>query len=513
MFEYTAHHNVYELFPGETTCPQDFFRSGRRATLRGASDAGGGSGTNTNRVRVSLDAPGVRTFACEIGSHCDAGQIVVVTISEAPPPPTQGRPDAGRREPPEDSVATSSSGRVGGVGGAGSSNPARDRPDQGSVDREAAASDVATSGRMTGSGGPGGGSSGGPSRLDQRSGARLPARAGDSVEPRQKRRIASSLEIPGPDLATIAVGTPARAEFELQFKTTMAERLGELVQPVDIVIEDIRSGIDTGEPPAAGRRVLRRLQQDGIAVDFSILADEEAATAAQSAAATLQASDAPLVLSIGGEVVMVTPSAAMAPPAEPVVADLDCEGAWACDANRCVLTFTRTQAQSGGGAGCPGAPLCRCTERDGGDGSALASIVVIALASTAALSAAYCCYARRATAIAITTNDKTAQHSPPVVTGSWQHAADTEVWAHTKAEQRHQHPQFAPGSPVQIWSKSSQTWCHGRVVKVGGDAVEVIYSIGKIGAKERRKTLRVDSDCLRASQKQSQRRRRGGPNP
>jgi hypothetical protein len=64
VFEYTSYHNVYELYPGQTTCPDNFFRSGRMATLRGADDAGGGSGSNSNRIEVVLGAAGVRTFAC-----------------------------------------------------------------------------------------------------------------------------------------------------------------------------------------------------------------------------------------------------------------------------------------------------------------------------------------------------------------------------------------------------------------------------------------------------------------
>jgi hypothetical protein len=314
------------------------------------------------------------------------------------------------------------------------------------------------------------------------------------MEPRQRRRIASSLEITGPDLTSIAVGTPARAEFESEFKVTMADSLGELVEPSDIVIEDIRSGSG-----GAGRRVLRRLQNAGITVDFSILADEEAASAAQSAAATLQASDTTFTLSVGGEVVIVTPSTAMAPPSEPVVADLDCEGNWRCDTDSCILTFIRTQAQSGSGASCPDEPSCQCMEPEDAepsghdDGLHVGIIVVVVVAGAAALSAAYCCYSRRATS----TSGKTPAHSPPVVKGGWDSKA------------RRQQQQFALGSTVQIWSKSSQTWCNGRVAKVipGGDAVDVAYTVGKRDTKERRKTVRIDSGNIRFSQK------RGGPFP
>eukprot|EP01046_Picozoa_sp_COSAG06_P064546 COSAG06_NODE_15473_length_1068_cov_4.836332_2_plen_118_part_00 len=72
VFTWTgSNHNVYELAAGQTTCPDNFFASGRVATMRGDSGA--------SPVSITLSAPGVRTFACEVSDHCEMGQIVVVT--------------------------------------------------------------------------------------------------------------------------------------------------------------------------------------------------------------------------------------------------------------------------------------------------------------------------------------------------------------------------------------------------------------------------------------------------
>ena len=49
-----------------------------------------------------------------------------------------------------------------------------------------------------------------------------------------------------------------------------------------------------------------------------------------SARGCFQESDTPIALSLGGTTILVTPSAAMTPPAAPVAADIDCEGSWEC---------------------------------------------------------------------------------------------------------------------------------------------------------------------------------------
>ena len=63
--------------------------SGRVATLRGSTSQGGGAGSNPNKLEIVLGSSGVRTFACEVGSHCANGQIVVVTVGNPGPTLTQ----------------------------------------------------------------------------------------------------------------------------------------------------------------------------------------------------------------------------------------------------------------------------------------------------------------------------------------------------------------------------------------------------------------------------------------
>ena len=199
------------------------------------------------------------------------------------------------------------------------------------------------------------------------------------------------------------------------------------------------------------------------------------------------------------------------PPSEPTVADLDCEGSWACNNKSCVLTFTRTQAQSGNGADCPEEPSCLCTDEDdepssnGSDGFSVALIFAVVALSAVGLGIAYYWYSRRSTSA---TGGKSPAHSPPIVKGVWQHAADSTT-----------QPQVGPGSVVQVWSKSSQSWCHGRVVKVLMDGhtptVDVAYTVGGRDAKERRKRLPTNSGGLRFNPQQQQRQyhRRGGGLP
>merc|ERR1719326_227489 len=132
-------------------------------------------------------------------------------------------------------------------------------------------------------------------------------------------------------------------------------------EPEEIVVTAIRS-----LPTSTGRRTLQSDTDGGsgagIAVDFEILAVEGEVAEAESAAVALQESDTPIALSLGGTTILVTPSAAMTPPAAPVAADIDCEGSWEClagteeDAEGCSIPFTRRIAQSGDGAACPPEP-------------------------------------------------------------------------------------------------------------------------------------------------------------
>ena len=77
--------SVASVLSGEPqTCPANFRQSGRVATLRGSTSAGGGSGATPNRVEVALSTAGVRTFACSVSDHCESGQIVAVYTDVRP---------------------------------------------------------------------------------------------------------------------------------------------------------------------------------------------------------------------------------------------------------------------------------------------------------------------------------------------------------------------------------------------------------------------------------------------
>lgn len=321
-------------------------------------------------------------------------------------------------------------------------------------------------------------------RTPAAAGARAPVRRGDSIEPRPKKRIESSLTIAA-DIAAISAGTPARTAFESDFRTTMAASLGASVAAEDIVINGITSG-------GAGRR---RLQSGSITVDFSILADEEQAAAAHTAATSLQTSTTPLSLTIAGQTVAVTPSTAMAPPSTPVVADLDCEGTWACDATSCSVSFTRTQAQSGNGADCLDAPTCVCNATpaaaapDEGGGGAV--VVIGAIVGALVLcGGGFCCYARRSSSVSHTTIVQQPARSD---------RASQSPGAKRSGRQATQQAPSVPrvGTRVQTYSKTKDIWCEGRVVKiVNNEAVEVAYTVSRSDSKERRKTLRIDSENL-----------------
>jgi len=68
-FTYNAYHNVY-LHPSGS-CDTD------GATLLGDNSAG--------TATYDFSEPGTFTFACQVGSHCDAGQIITVHVEAATP--------------------------------------------------------------------------------------------------------------------------------------------------------------------------------------------------------------------------------------------------------------------------------------------------------------------------------------------------------------------------------------------------------------------------------------------
>lgn len=183
---------------------------------------------------------------------------------------------------------------------------------------------------------------------------------------------------------------------------------------------------------------------------------------------------------------MVTPSLAMAPPAQPVAADLDCVGSWLCDASRCSLSFTRTQAQSGNGDPCPQEPFCACTTEDQDIGKPV-GLPTLAVAIASAAGAAAMCVGcacmrfrsgRRLSSVGV----------------------DQGTAAMSKSKQLEERPvvdKIVAGRPVQVFSKSKAVWCRGRVVRVvDHEVVEVAYRL-KPREKERSKKLSVDSENLR----------------
>jgi plastocyanin len=58
-----------------TACPANFRQPGQMATEVGAANRGGGTAPLVNKLEVTLNTPGTHTYACEIGSHCTAGQV------------------------------------------------------------------------------------------------------------------------------------------------------------------------------------------------------------------------------------------------------------------------------------------------------------------------------------------------------------------------------------------------------------------------------------------------------
>ena len=67
---------------------------------------GGGIDAVPNRLEIRLTEPGIRTFACEKGDHCAAGQVVAVIItSNAPVQVDAGVKDAAKQSG-EDSDAS-----------------------------------------------------------------------------------------------------------------------------------------------------------------------------------------------------------------------------------------------------------------------------------------------------------------------------------------------------------------------------------------------------------------------
>ena len=187
--------------------------------------------------------------------------------------------------------------------------------------------------------------------------------------------------------------------------------------------------------------------------------------------------------------VMVTPSQGMAPPTQPLTADLNCEGSWSCDAPSCSLSFTRTQAQSGNGDPCPQEPVCACT-------AASSETQVTNVSKPARLPAVAVVLVSAAGVIALCLGCACMR----VRSGRRLSSVGIDQGAMSKSKRLQERPvvnKIAAGRPVQVYSKSKGIWCQGRVVRVvDHEAVEVAYRL-KPREKERSKKVSVDSENLR----------------
>ena len=185
----------------------------------------------------------------------------------------------------------------------------------------------------------------------------------------------------------------------------------------------------------------------------------------------------------------------MAPPSQPTVANLDCEGTWSCDTSSCSISFTQTQAQSGSGQACPAEPSCSCTNSEASidanptsadepAGLSMIPIAVICAAGAAALCLGYAYLRVRRRRSSVVIDQTTYEGKQPSTS--------------RRAPKGKRHG-ISPGTPVQVYSKSKGIWCQGTVVRmVNREAAEVAYHPGSRRDKEpRRKVLRMDSENLR----------------
>lgn len=361
-------------------------------------------------------------------------------------------------------------------------------------------------------------------------------RTGDSVAPVPRVAIATALTIPAsPELTAMLdnLNTPEYAQFEHDFSAAMAESMHGISQDEIEITAICMDGTCT---LASGRR-RRRLQEggNGITVEFEIVVEQSAGSEARSAAMALQQQNEPLPLTLGGVVVEVTPSSAMAPPSEPVTADIDCEGSWACsagtadDTSSCFTSFTLMQAPSGEGRECPAPPVCKCVAAtdagadDGMLGIAAAVFGAVVLGFIGAIVVMRCFCARRPSSplprqlqvgqasrsgIELVCGDSNPvvmatvvpEAVAPISTKGGYHSGGGSggggsggggMGASLVAGSGP-----AVGAHVQVYSKSKNVWCQGRVLRViNSEAVEVEY-LPPGGRTTQRKSLRMDSANL-----------------
>lgn len=364
-----------------------------------------------------------------------------------------------------------------------------------------------------------------------------PTRTGDSVAPVPRVAVATALTIPAsPELTAMLdnLNTPEYAQFEHDFSAAMADSMHGISQDEIEITAICMLGTCT---LASGRR-RRRLQEGGsvITVEFEIVVEQSAGREARSAAMALRQQNEPLPLTLGGVVVEVTPSSAMTPPSEPVTADIDCEGSWACsagtadDTSSCLISFTLTQAPSGEGRECPAPPVCKCvatTDAGADDGmlGMVAAVVGAVIFGFIVAIAVMRCFCERhpvsplprqlqvgqvirldnelacgdsssGSAVVMATfvpeavapiSTKGGYHNGGGGSGGGGGGMEASLVAGSGP---------AVGTHVHVYSKSKNAWCQGRVLRaINCEAVEVEYTPPG-GRTTQRKSLRMDSANL-----------------
>merc|ERR1712072_478186 len=175
-----------------------------------------------------------------------------------------------------------------------------------------------------------------------------------STEPIEKEKVSAKLEIAA-DIKKIAPGTPARKDFETDFKKQMAKTLAKSkVSEKDIIIDAIAAKVTTGE---TGRR---QLQDAKLTVSFHVVAPKAAAAGSSTVlkdVTDLKSSESKIELSVAGQKVDVVPKLAVAE-VKNAPEDIDCSGTWSECLVDCTRIFTRSTAKSNKGKECPTAEPC-----------------------------------------------------------------------------------------------------------------------------------------------------------
>eukprot|EP01052_Picozoa_sp_SAG31_P028546 SAG31_NODE_2765_length_5123_cov_4.714541_2_plen_970_part_00 len=190
-------------------------------------------------------------------------------------------------------------------------------------------------------------------------------------------QVASMLAFPVA-IEAIAEGSPARQQFEIGFRVSMASNIGggRAIAAEKIVIDRITGGGRRHLQQLIGSMIKiadfdsghgrRRLQT--VDVYFYIAAPAAVASQAASLVTTLAATSTSIVVTVGGQTLSADASN-MAPPTVMQVPDVDCVGSWSGCGPECgTKFFVYTVTPSGGGATCshPHGDATVCTAGEGG---------------------------------------------------------------------------------------------------------------------------------------------------